>query len=78
MMCVDRVNQVIMEEFGEGGLEAIITAAQFFLMHAEVDDFACEEEKLLLLAYLYFSPDYGIFDDYNPLKHFFITFNKEG
>lgn len=76
-MCVDRVNQVIMEEFGECGLEAIISAVQFFLMHAADDDFACEEDKLLLLAYLFYTLDYGIIDDDNPLKHFCIFFNKE-
>lgn len=69
-MNVERINQVIMEEMGECGLEALISAVQFYLMYADEKELACVEDKLLLLTYLFYSPDFGIYDEFNPLKHF--------
>lgn len=76
-MNVERINRVIMEEMGECGLEAIISAVQFYLMNEKEQNFACVEDKLLLLTYLFFSPDGGIDDDFDPLKHFTICFGEE-
>lgn len=75
MLNFERVHEVICQELGEGGAEAIQSAIEFFLGNCPDDAWACEEDKLILLMYLFSDRPSLIYGRYNPLLHFSILFD---
>ena len=73
-MDVHEFSKALWCHLGESGGEAVLDAINFALLHCK--DFACEEDKLLLLNILNDNREYAIdyFKEHNALLNFRITF----
>lgn len=75
MLNFERLNHVMQEELGECGYEAIQSAIEFYLGNCPSDYWSCEEDKLILLMYLFSCSGTYTADEFNPLMHFSISFD---
>ena len=68
-------NLDMVELLGEAGAEAVIDAINFYLMNS--DDFACEEDKIVLLSILLNSRYTSLYKpECSALLNFEINFKK--